>query len=98
MNRPDSMAKTMPKIAELKLPSCGLNVADFRKNCDYGVAVAEQHSFKKLQNCDCGSASVKLRNYDCGLNLNNPKTDYLEGRLYILSDQIYRRKIYFPGQ
>jgi hypothetical protein len=32
------MAKNMPKIAELKLSSCGLEVADFRKNCDYGIA------------------------------------------------------------
>jgi hypothetical protein len=35
------------------------------RNC--GVAVAEQHFFKKLQNCDCGSAFFKLRNCDCGL-------------------------------
>jgi hypothetical protein len=40
------MAKYMPKIAEMKLSSCGLDVADFRKNCDCGVAVAEQHFFK----------------------------------------------------
>jgi hypothetical protein len=36
----------MPKIAELKLSSCGLEVADFRKNCDCEIAVAEQHFFK----------------------------------------------------
>jgi hypothetical protein len=57
----------MPKIAELKLSSYGLEVADVRKNCDCGIAVAEQHFFKKLRNCDCGSASFKLRNCDCGL-------------------------------
>jgi hypothetical protein len=28
----------MPKIAEVKLSSCGLKVADFRKNCDSGIA------------------------------------------------------------
>jgi hypothetical protein len=32
------MAKNMPKIAEVKLSSCGLEVADFRKNCDCGIA------------------------------------------------------------
>jgi hypothetical protein len=35
------------------------------RNC--GVTVAEQHFFKKFGNCDCGSASFKLRNCDCGL-------------------------------
>jgi hypothetical protein len=38
MNRPDSMTKNVPKIAELKLSSCGLEVADFRKNYDCGIA------------------------------------------------------------
>jgi hypothetical protein len=55
----------MPKIAEVKLSSCGLEFADFRKNCDCGTV--EEHFFKKLRNCDCGSASFKLRNCDCGL-------------------------------
>jgi hypothetical protein len=32
------------KIAEMKLSSCVLEVADIRKNC--GVAVAEQHFLK----------------------------------------------------
>jgi hypothetical protein len=32
----------MLKIAEVKLSSCGLEVADFRKNCHCGVAVEEQ--------------------------------------------------------
>jgi hypothetical protein len=30
--------KNLPKIAEVKLSSCGLEVADFRKNCDCGIA------------------------------------------------------------
>jgi hypothetical protein len=33
-----STAKNMPKIAEGKLSSCGLEVAGFRKNCDCGIA------------------------------------------------------------
>jgi hypothetical protein len=57
----------MPNNAELKLLSCGLEVADSRKNCDCGIVVAEQHVFEKLQNCDCGRDSFKLRNCDCGL-------------------------------
>jgi hypothetical protein len=28
----------LPKIAEVKLSNCGLEVADFRKNCDCGIA------------------------------------------------------------
>jgi hypothetical protein len=56
--RPDFTAKNMPKIAEMKLSSCGLKVADIRKNCDCGVA--EQYFFKKLRNCDCG-LKKKLR-------------------------------------
>jgi hypothetical protein len=31
MNQPDSTTKNVPKIAELKLSSCGFEVADFRK-------------------------------------------------------------------
>ncbi len=55
----------MPKIAEVKLSSCGVNKK--LRLWNYGVAVAEQHSFKKFQNDDCRSASFKLRNCDCGL-------------------------------
>jgi hypothetical protein len=61
-----STSKTMPKNAELKLSSCGLEKKLRLWNC--GVVVAEQHVFKKLRNCDCGRASFKLRKCDCGLN------------------------------
>ncbi len=37
MNQPNSRAETVPKIAKLKLSSCGLEVADLRKNCDCGI-------------------------------------------------------------
>ncbi len=64
-----SYSQKYAKIAELKLPSCGLEVADFRK-----ILIAELRScgcgatfLKKLRNCDCGSVSFKLRNCDCGL-------------------------------
>jgi hypothetical protein len=59
--------KNLLKIAEVKLSSCGLEVADFRKNCDCGVAVADQQFCKKLRNCNCRSASLKLRSCDCRL-------------------------------
>jgi hypothetical protein len=41
MNQPDFTAKNAPKIAEVKLSSCGLELADSKKNCDCGVAVVE---------------------------------------------------------
>jgi hypothetical protein len=31
------------------------------------ITIVEQYLFKKLQTCDCGSASFKLENCDCGL-------------------------------
>jgi hypothetical protein len=49
----------MPKMAEVKLSSCGLQKKLQLRNC--GVAIVEQHFFKKLRNCECGSASFKLR-------------------------------------
>jgi hypothetical protein len=60
MNRSDSTAKNMQKIAEVKQSSFGLQQILWLQNCD--VAVAEQRFFKKLRNCDCRSASFKLQN------------------------------------
>jgi hypothetical protein len=60
-------AKNLLKIAEVKLSSDRLEVADFRKNCDCGIAVAERHS---LKSCGIAIAEVfffKLRSCDCGL-------------------------------
>jgi hypothetical protein len=60
----------MQKIAEVKLSSCGLEVAGFRRNCDYGITelrLRSNISLNKLRICDCGTASFKLRNCDCGL-------------------------------
>ncbi len=45
---------TSEKIAIAELQNCG-------------VAVAKQEYFKKLQDCDCGSASLKLQNCYCRL-------------------------------
>jgi hypothetical protein len=55
----------MPKIAEVKLSSCWLEVADFRKNCDCGIAELQLRSNISLKSC--GSASFKLRNCDSRL-------------------------------
>jgi hypothetical protein len=33
-----SAAKNMQEIAEVKLTNCGLEVTDFRKNCDCGIS------------------------------------------------------------
>jgi hypothetical protein len=47
MNRPNSTAENVPKIAELKLSSCGLEVADFKK-----IVIAE------LRSCGCGAKFI----------------------------------------
>jgi hypothetical protein len=36
--------QNLPKIAEEKLSSCRLEVADFRKNCDCGIAELQLQS------------------------------------------------------
>jgi hypothetical protein len=62
------MAENVPKIAELKLSSCGLEVADFRNNCDCGIAVAEQHLFKS-----CGIAIGEVLPSSCGIAIADSK-------------------------
>jgi hypothetical protein len=56
----------MPEIVEVKLSSCGLEVADLRENCyilrNSGDAVAEQHSFKS-----CGIAIAEVLPSSCGI-------------------------------
>jgi hypothetical protein len=58
----------MPKIAEVKLSSCGLEVVDLGKNCDLrncGVAVAEKHFLKScgivIEKCFVQVAELRLR-------------------------------------
>jgi hypothetical protein len=60
-----STAQNMPKIAEVKLSSCGLRKKLRLGNC--GVAVVEKHFLKSCGIANCGSASFKLRNSNCGL-------------------------------
>jgi hypothetical protein len=56
MNRPDFTAKNAPKIAEEKLSSCGLKVADSKKNCDCGIAELRLRS-----NISLNVAELRLR-------------------------------------
>ncbi len=58
----------MPEIAEMKPSSGGLEVADFRKNYDCGVAVAEQHSFKS-----CGIAIAEVLSSGCRIAIADSK-------------------------
>jgi hypothetical protein len=58
MNRPDSTAENVPKIAELKLSSCGLLEKLRLRNC----RVAEQHFFKS-----CGIAIAEVLPSSCGI-------------------------------
>jgi hypothetical protein len=65
MNRPDFTAKNAPKIAEVKLSSCGLELADSKK-----IAIAELRSRSnislkvaelRLQKCLLLVAELRLR-------------------------------------
>ncbi len=58
----------MTESAEGELSSCGLEVADFRNNCDCGIAVAEQHSFKS-----CGLAIAEVLPASCGIAIADSK-------------------------
>ncbi len=53
MNKPDSMAKNMPKIAEVKLSSWGFKVADFKK-----IAITE---LRLRSNMSLNVAELRLR-------------------------------------
>ncbi len=71
MNQPDSTDKNMQKIAEMNLSSCWLEVADFRKNYDCGIA--ELRLWSNISLKSCGIASFQLRNCDCGLKKKVPR-------------------------
>jgi hypothetical protein len=58
----------MPKIAEVKLSSCELEVVDFRKNCDCGIAVAENISLKS-----CGIAIAEVLPSSSGIAIADSK-------------------------
>ncbi len=91
--QPDSTVKNMQKIAEMKLSSYGLEVADIGKNWDCGIAVAEQHFFKKLRNCDCGSASFQLPNCDCEFKRSYACTSGNYGGGYLYFENLRNRPL-----
>jgi hypothetical protein len=62
------MAKNMPKITEVKFSSCRLEVLDFRKNCNCGIAVAEQDFFKS-----CEIAIAEVLPSSCGIAIADSK-------------------------
>jgi hypothetical protein len=58
MNRPDSTAKNMPKIAELKLPSCGLQQK---------IAIAELQLRSNISFESCRIAIAEVLPSSCGI-------------------------------
>jgi hypothetical protein len=61
----------MPEIAKVKLSSCGLEVVDFRKNCDCGIAELRLRS-----NILLNIAELRLRKFFlqvAELRLRTPK-------------------------
>ncbi len=65
------MAKNMPKIEEMKLSSCGLEVADIRKNCDCGIAELRLGSNISLKSS--GIAIAEVFSSSCGLAITDSK-------------------------
>ncbi len=61
----------MPKIAELKLSSCGLEVADFRKNCDCGIAELRLRSSISVKSC--GITIAEVLPSSCGIVIVDSK-------------------------
>jgi hypothetical protein len=68
MNQPYFTAENVPKIAELRLSICGLEVAHFRKICDCGIAelrLRSNISLKvaelRLRKCFRQVAELRLR-------------------------------------
>jgi hypothetical protein len=65
------MDKNMPKIEEVKVSSCGLEVADFRKNCDCGIVELRLRSNFSLKGC--GIAIVEVLPSSCGIAIADSK-------------------------
>jgi hypothetical protein len=66
-----SKAKNMPKIAEVKLSSCGLDVVGFRKNSDCGIAELRLRSNISLKSC--GIVIVEVLPSSCGIAIADSK-------------------------
>jgi hypothetical protein len=61
----------MLKIAEMKLSSCRLKVADIRKNCDCGIAELRLRSNISLKSC--GIAIAEVFPSSCGIAIADSK-------------------------
>jgi hypothetical protein len=61
----------MPKIAEMKLSSCGLEVADIRKKCDYGIAELRLRNNISIKSC--GIAIAEMLPSSCGIAIADSK-------------------------
>ncbi len=61
----------MPKIAEVKLSSCELEVADFRKKCDCGNAELQLRSNISFKSCRIAIAEVLSSS--CGIAIADSK-------------------------
>jgi hypothetical protein len=61
----------MPNNAELKLLSCGLEVADSRKKCDCGIAELRLRSNMSLKSC--GIAIAEELPSSCGIAIADSK-------------------------
>jgi hypothetical protein len=59
------MVLKINKISEMKLSSCGLKVADIRKNCDCGIAELRLRSNISLKSC--GIAIAEVLPSSCGI-------------------------------
>jgi hypothetical protein len=61
----------MPIIAEVKLSSCGLEVAVFRKNCDCEIADLRLRSSISFKSC--GIAIAEMLPSSCGIAIASSK-------------------------
>ncbi len=61
----------MPKIAEVKLSSCGLDIAGFRKKCDCGIAELRLRSNISFKSC--GIAIAEVLPSSCGIAIADSK-------------------------
>jgi hypothetical protein len=102
------MAKNIPKLVEVRLSSCGLEVADFRKNCDCGIAEIRLRSNISLKSC--GIAIAEVLPSSCGIAIADSKKNCagpplvfmyivycpLQLKLHNTSDgQFFRKKVCF---
>jgi hypothetical protein len=73
----------MPKIAEVQLSSCGLEVAGFTKNCDCGITELRLRSNISLKSC--GIAIVEVFPSSCGIAI----ADYVPTSAFVCHKTFY---------